>query len=476
LELLVRGWAGLTMRGGGVGAVESFSIYVEDGVIVAAGSDEEVMRVASKSDHYFDVRDKGLIMPGLIDAHMHTQLAIARGFCQDVPEIEWMRKTVSPIMKHVDKNHVLAGSLLAVLEALKTGTTTLGDYGHRMSFLAREIYAKYGLRAVLTETINSLDSSLSDIKEDELYPFDIERGYGEFDAAKKLYNDFHKPPRINVMLGPQALDMVPLNLLKEITEFARENNVMIHMHVAQGGRERRQIIKRYGNSTVKILHKEKILGPNLLAAHCHDASDEELKIMAKNNVKMVSCQRSIALIDGIVPPLAKYLLLGGLSALGTDQAAGNNNQSLFTELKFVCFLNKVLMKDPTAIPAWKVLRLATIEGAMAVGLDDYLGSLEEGKRGDFIVVDLKHLNLNPVLTRPVRNYIFNLVYSSFGNEVSHVFVDGEPKVVDGKVTFVDEDSVVDKANEMALDLMDKAAGEYIDIDSMMVKYLWRGLI
>jgi 5-methylthioadenosine/S-adenosylhomocysteine deaminase len=113
---------------------------------------------------------------------------------------------------------------------------------------------------------------------------------------------------------------------------------------------------------------------------------------------------------------------------------------------------------------------------MAVGLDDYLGSLEEGKRGDFIVVDLKHLNLNPVLTRPVRNYIFNLVYSSFGNEVSHVFVDGEPKVVDGKVTFVDEDSVVDKANEMALDLMDKAAGEYIDIDSMMVKYLWRGLI
>ena len=464
------------MRGEGVGAVENFSIYVEDGVIVAAGRDEEVMKVASKADYYYDVRDKGLIMPGLIDAHMHTQLAIARGFCQDVPEIEWMRKTVSPIMKHVDKKHVLAGSLIAVLEALKTGTTTMGDYGRGMSFLAKEIYVKYGLRAVLTETINSLDSSLSDIGEDELYPFDMERGYKEFEAAKKLYYIFHKPPMINVMLGPQALDMVPINLLKEITEFARDNNVMMHMHVAQGGRERKQILKRYGDSTVKVLLREGILGPYLLAAHCHDASDDELKIMAEKKVRMVSCQRAIALIDGIVPPLAKYLLFGGLSALGTDQAAGNNNQSLFTELKFVCFLNKVLMKDPTAIPAWKALRLATVEGAMAIGLDSYIGSLEEGKRGDLVVIDLKRLNLNPVLTKPVRNYIFNLVYSSFGNEVTHVFVDGEPKVVDGTSTFVDEDAVVDKVNKMALDLMDKAAEEYIDINSMMVKYHDMGLI
>ncbi len=476
MSLLVRGWTALTMSGDGVGVIENASLYVEDGIIIAIGRDEEVMKVANKGDHYYDVRENGLIMPGLIDAHMHTQLAIARGLCQDVPEIEWMRKTVSPIMKYTEAKHILAGSLLAVLEALKTGTTTFGDYGHMMSLIADSIYVKYGLRAVLTETINSLDSSLSDVGEDELYPFDCDRGRREFGDARLLYRKYHNPPSISVMLGPQALDMVPIELLREIMEYARYKSIMVHMHVAQGGRERRQITKRYGDSTVKVLKREKILGPHLLAAHCHDASDEELRILAQYNVKMVSCQRSIAIIDGIVPPLAKYLSYGGSSALGTDQAAGNNNQSLFTELKFVSLLNKVLMRDPSVLPAWRTLRLATIEGAKAIGIDKYVGSLEPGKRGDFIIVDLNRFNLNPVIKKPIRNYIFNLVYSSLGNEVSHVFVDGVPKVVDSKITFLDEDKVVEDARRLSYDLMDKAGDEYMGMESLIVSYHKAGLI
>lgn len=469
MSVLVRGKAILSMKNNGLGIIDKGTIYVENGKIQGIGPDEEVLKIGNKSDYYIDVRDTGLIMPGLIDAHMHTHLAIIRGFCQDVPEIEWMMKTVSPFTKLFEERYTIAGSLLSVLEALKSGTTTFGDYGSNMKRTLKKIYEKYGLRAIITNTINSISTSLDNISENDLYPFDIEKGYKQFEYTKKLFEQYDNKPNVFIMLGPQALDMLPLSLLKEIVEFALENNTMVHMHVAQGERERRQVYKRYGESTVKILEKEKIVGPHLLAAHCHDANDEELKILADNDVRMVSCQRSISMIDGVIPPLAKYIALGGKAALGTDQASGNNNQSLFSELKMVSILGKVLMKNPTILPAWKVLRLATIEGAMALGLDKYIGSLERSKQGDFIIINLKKHNLRPVLSYPIRNYVFNLVYSSYGNEITHVFINGEPKVMDGKVIIIKEEEVTERAQKMAEELSEKAGEEYNNTNNYLVK-------
>jgi 5-methylthioadenosine/S-adenosylhomocysteine deaminase len=475
LSLLVRCKAMFTMSGPGLGVVKGGAIYVEEGRIVAVGDDRDVMRSSSKGDYYYDLRGKGVVLPGFIDAHMHTPLTIVRGFCQDVPEIEWMRRTVSPLMRSAEYKHLLAGSRLGVLEALRSGTTTFGDYTGISESLARDIYLKYGLRGVLTHTINSLASSIDRVGEGELYPFDLERGYSEYESARELFFKYHSPPSLSVMMGPQALDMVPLSLIKEIYSFALEKGIMVHMHIAQGGRERIQIKKRYGDSTVNVLYREGLLNPSLLAAHCHDASDDELRLLASEGVSMVSCQRSIAMIDGVVPPLIKYLGYGGRSALGTDQASGNNNQSLFSELKFVSILNKVLARDPSVLPAWKVLRLATIEGAMAIGMDRFVGSLEVGKRGDIVVVDLDRYNLTPVLDYPIRNYVFNLIYSSFGNEVAHVFIDGVPMVVDGRVVAMDEEAIVKEAQDMAEDLVKRAGEDYLGMDSYIVRGFREGL-
>ncbi len=470
-SLLIRAWEAITFKGDGLGIVENAAIYVEDGEIVAVGHDEDVLRYANKKDYYFDLRNKGLILPGFIDAHMHTQLAIIRGYCQDVPEYEWMHKTVAPLMKHAKNEHILAGSRLAVLEALKTGTTTFGDYGNNMEIITEEIYLKNGLRAAITETINSIPVTLNKLSDDELYPLDYDIGYKKFQKNITLYRKYELNPLINVMLGPQALDMNPLELIKEVYDYASKNNLMIHMHVAQGGRERRQILRRYGDTTIKVLYRNNLLNERLLAAHCHDSTDEELELMARLGVRMVSCQRSISLIDGIIPPLVKYIGYGGTAALGTDQASGNNNQSIFMELKFVSILSKILLRDPSAMPAWKTLRLATIEGAKALGLGDSIGSLEKGKKGDIIAIDLNKYNLSPISRYPIRNYIYNLVYSSQGNEVTHVFINGEPKVVNGEAIIFNEYKIIEEANKYCQDLLDKAGIDYLEAGSKLTKYI-----
>jgi 5-methylthioadenosine/S-adenosylhomocysteine deaminase len=183
--------------------------------------------------------------------------------------------------------------------------------------------------------------------------------------------------------------------------------------------------------------------------HLTEASQEEAALVARCGARLALCSGSIGIIDGIVPPAHAFRSTGGLVALGSDQASGNNCTNIFNEMKLTALFAKIHHRDPTVMPAWEVLRMATIEGARAIGLGDQIGSLEVGKQADLILVDLTAPNLSPVLDGPVRNIVPNLVYAASGHEVKTVMVAGRILVRDGRLLRVDEATIRAEAQEQA---------------------------
>jgi 5-methylthioadenosine/S-adenosylhomocysteine deaminase len=221
------------------------------------------------------------------------------------------------------------------------------------------------------------------------------------------------------------------------------------MHVAQGDREMNQMLKRHGERTPAYLDRIGYLDEQLLAVHLTEATDAETALIASRGAAMVLCSGSIGIIDGIVPPAHVFRQHGGAVALGSDQAPGNNCMNIFNEMKLTALFNKIKYRDPTVLPAWEVLRMATIEAATALGMADEIGSLEPGKQADLILVDLAEPNLCPVLTDPVRNIIPNLVYSASGHEVRTAIVAGKVVMADRRVLTVNEAAIRGEAQAQA---------------------------
>jgi 5-methylthioadenosine/S-adenosylhomocysteine deaminase len=216
------------------------------------------------------------------------------------------------------------------------------------------------------------------------------------------------------------------------------------------------------------------LDEQLLAVHLTEASDDEAAMVARSGARLALCSGSIGIIDGIVPPAHVFRRNGGLVALGSDQASGNNCNNVFNEMKLTALFNKIKYRDPTVMPAWEVLRMATVEGASAIGLGDEIGSLEEGKQADLVLVDLTALNLTPVLDGPVRNIVPNLVYAASGREVKLVMVAGRVLVRDGHVLSVNECAVRAEAQAQAEALSQRVAADPSHKRLSLVQAMRRG--
>jgi 5-methylthioadenosine/S-adenosylhomocysteine deaminase len=427
------------MEDAGVGYVPDGAVAIRDACIVGVGPTSELVS-SFEVEETLDASECA-VLPGLIDAHMHTPLAIVRGVAQDVSH--WMQQALAPFSRHITPQASLAGTRLNVVEALRAGTTTLVDYARPIPGWA-EIFEEIGVRARLTPTINALPpGGMAGWVVGDLYPLDEVAGQAAIDAAVAFATDWHGAAngRITVMVGPQAPDMLSREQLLQVKRVAEREGWMIHMHVAQGDREIDQMLQRYNQRTPAYLDRIGYLDDQLLTVHLTEATDEEAALIAQRGARMVLCSGSIGIIDGIVPPAHTFRNAGGLVALGSDQACGNNCNNVFNEMKLTALFNKIKFRDPTVMPAWEVLRMATVEGAQAIGLGDEVGSLEVGKHADLIVVDLAAPNLSPVLEAPVRNIVPNLVYAASGHEVRDVMVDGRVLMRNRQVLTADEKAI-----------------------------------
>jgi 5-methylthioadenosine/S-adenosylhomocysteine deaminase len=463
---IINSWL-ITFRDPQLGIIPNGGLGIEDGKFSFVGSMKDFHYNAA--DRVIDATNH-VVLPGLINAHVHTKYALLRGAAQDLPEIEWMNKGIGPFALHMTQADTLVGSKLGVLEGLRSGTTTFAEYANNVAQLVEDVYLPFQARIVATEVINEVCQDRSHLKPTDLYEFDRSRGEEALHRTEELIKRFGRQSLVSCHYGPQALDMISLELLKAIREEAAAKDTRLHMHISQGERERLQIQGRYGKdaSTIKVLNRHELLDEYLLAAHCHDTDESERELMVQRAVKLVGCPSSIGMIDGIVPPIGHYLELGGVAALGSDQAPGPGHHNMFREMCTASLLTKILRRDPTVLPAWKALQLGTMGGARFLGLDDKIGSLEVGKQADVITIDFRQSHLVPLVAKPFHNFIPNLVYSSTGTEVDNVIIRGQPILLDGSFVQIDEQAIVTEANRRAERVFEEATEDWLKAGSKLV--------
>ena len=443
----------ITMEGKGLGVIEEGGLAIQDGKIAAVGTAEEMRRADARRK----IDASGMaVLPGLIDAHVHTGFGLLRGLSQDIGS--WMQRGLWPFYDELDREGAAIGSRLAILEAMKAGTTTFNDFFGNMADLARN-HVSMGTRAIVTEMVNEMLKKLTDNK----------TGLYAFNRALALYDAFEgaENGRITVGFGVQATDMLSTELLCRMYREARSRNKKFMLHLEQGDREIDQMQRRYGKRSIAYLEELGMLDENLLAVHLTESSGEDAKYLAGKGASLLHCAGTIGLIDGINPPIGEYLAAGGSVALGSDHVPGNNCSNMFNEMKLTALLNKNKYRDPSVFPAWQMLRLCTVDAAHVLGMENEIGSLREGKKADVILIDLNQPSLAPVITYPFRNLVANLVYSARGSEVRTSIIDGNIVMENGVVTTVDEAAIVREANEAARELAQRGA-KRVEPDSEML--------
>ena len=369
-DIIIYGGFLITMEGKGTGVIPNGALAIKGNQIAAVGTTDDILH-RYQAHRYINAENKA-VLPGLIDTHIHTSNAIVRGCSQDIEK--WMYSGILPLLSLAKTENLVAGSMLNIVEAVKNGTTTFCDYDFPMLELIKN-HIRVGTRVVAAEMINELPTVTYGVQDTQLRDFDPAKGNRQLMEAIRLVEQYHQSNggRITCMMGPQATEMCSIPLLREIKNYAEQNQLDIHMHVAQGERETRQVLERYGKRPVELLDELGYLTPKLHAAHITETNDAERRLLAERGVSMALCSCSIGIISGELPPAQEYMQCGGKVGLGSDQAPGNNCNNLFNEMKFTAIMHKYKNHNATVFPAWKVLRMATIEAAQAMGIADQVG-------------------------------------------------------------------------------------------------------
>ena len=388
----------------------------------------------------------GLVaLPGLIDTHTHLSQTLQRGLVDDVPLMKWMR-FMTELSSKVDRELCYTGILLCLLEKLKNGiTTTLAMVGEYEGFDEMELTVKAvektGIRAALAGVLidyQELPSHTapvgSRISSPEKELRKVEEWFRRYDGGLG--------GRLRVFLGPQGFPASSPELLREAAHKARELGTRIHAHVAEA--EVTQILcrRRYGKSEVELLEDIGFLGDDVILAHCVQISGEDAKIIGKYGSTVAHCPSSNLKLGNGPAPIHLILRNGGTVTLGVDGAASNNAQDLFYEMRLASLLQKGLNRDATLLPSMKVLEMATVDAAYALGMGGEVGSLEVGKKADIILIDRRAPHL-----LPVQRITSHLIYNARGSDVRTVIVDGRLIVHEGRFLPFDEDEFLEKVEE-----------------------------
>lgn len=409
------------------------SILVRDGVIKEVGKTS-----VGSADVEIDAKGK-IALPGLINTHTHLSMTLFRGFADDMLLQDWLQKKIWPLeAKHTDETCYF-GALLGSAEMIMSGTTSFVDMYFHMEHVA-EAVAEAGLRGFLSYgVIDLFDQAKARKEQDSTRKF--------FDYVQALGN-----PRIRFALGPHAPYTCSAETLLWAKEFAEKNGAILHIHIAETRREQADFQKQHGMRVVEYLDKIGALSENMLAAHCVWLTKSEVGLLAKAGVSVAHCPVSnMKLASGGVAPLPEMFEAGMAVGLGTDGPSSNNTLDMFETMKVCALLHKAHRWDPTVLNAQKVLDLATIEGARALGVQKEIGSIEAGKRADIILLNGRAPNMIPIHGKDT--VISDLVYSASSANVDTTIVDGNVLMQNREIKSLNVDEVLSRTQELALRLI-----------------------
>jgi cytosine/adenosine deaminase-related metal-dependent hydrolase len=380
-----------------------------------------------------------LVMPGLVQAHVHTCQTLARGRADDLELLDWLRTVVWPYEAALDEAALSASAELACAELLLGGTTAILDMAtvHHTDavFAAAE---RSGLRA-------TIGKAMMDFPDPQIPAGLRESTQASLDASAKLIARWHGAAdgRLRYAYAPRFVPSCTDELLREVATQARARGVRIHTHASENLGEVALVHQRFGKPNIEVLDDLGLLGPHACIAHCIHLSADERRLLAARGAHVCHCPSSnLKLASGIADVPA--LVAAGVSvAIGADGAPCNNNLDGLHELRLTALLHKH-RAGPRALPAAEVVRMATLGGAAALGLADRIGSLELGKRGDVIAIDLA-----PLHTVPTASPWSAVAYAAQACDVRHVAVDGALVVRDRQLATLELGAVRDRARTAA---------------------------
>jgi 5-methylthioadenosine/S-adenosylhomocysteine deaminase len=402
------------------------SVAVQDGRIVAVLPTEQAER-RFQAAQTSELAEHALI-PGLINSHTHAAMTLMRGLADDLPLMRWLTEHIWPAEQaHVGVDFVHAGSELAVAEMLRGGITCFSDMYFFPETTAR-VAREAGMRAVVGMIVIDFPSPYAQGPEEYL------------DKGLALHDALRHDPLISTAFAPHAPYTVSAPYLERIRKLADELDVPIHTHVHETADEVRESVEQTGQRPLQQLAGMGLVSPNLVAVHMTQLTDEEIGAFAATGAHVVHCPESnLKLASGFCP--VQSLLDQGINvALGTDGAASNNDLDMFGEMRSAALLAKGVAGDASALPAGQALRMATLNGARALGIAQDTGSLVAGKYADMVAVDLGRVGC-----QPVYNPASQIVYTAGRDQVSDVWVAGRHVVTSATLTTVNSDEVLKAA-------------------------------
>lgn len=374
----------------------------------------------------------GLVLPGLVNGHTHAAMTLFRGLADDLPLMQWLENYIFPAERNMDAEFVYTGTLLALAEMILSGTTTFCDM-----YLFEEEVAKAAKKAGVRCLVGEV-----------LYDFPSPN-YGSvgkgLEYTESLIQKWRDDPIVSIAVEPHSLFTCSPELLMAANELALKHRVPLIIHVAETLNEVSEIKGKYAKTPIEHLDSLGLLGAHLIADHCVHLGPSDIKKMAEHGVKVVHNPESNMKLASGIAPVPELIKQGVTVGLGTDGCASNNNLDLFSEMDTAAKLHKVHAMDPTVVDAVTVLRMATIQGARALGLQDITGSLEIGKKADVIVIDTH----KPHLT-PMYNAVSHLVYAASGNDVTHSVINGKLVMEDRKLLTLDLDEIIARSREKSV--------------------------
>lgn len=398
---------------------EDIDILIEDEIIKKIDTDiEEVV------DKIIDATGK-VVMPGLINTHSHVPMSIFRETVDGYITQDWLEQKIWPMEDKLTRDDIYNASMLSFIEMIKTGTTTIND----MYFMTEDIIKaaiESGIRLQTTRTLMDLAGD-GDIRINEL---------------EELINKY-KEENITFNIGIHGFYTTNAQYIPKCVDLAKKYNLPIHIHFCENSKEVEDINNMYGVSNPVELIKRYFKGMHVILAHSVKLTSEEIKELANEDIYISHCPVSNLKLGCGVAKIVEMQTEGITVSLGTDGQGSGSNLDLFETMKFSALLQKGILENPKVLTAYEVLKMATVNGAKALGLEKRIGSITEGKIADIII-----LNLDEVTTKPINDIFAEIVYNIKGTNVETTIVNGKILMEDRKLKKIEEKSIYEACDKI----------------------------
>lgn len=436
--VLIEGGTLLTMDG--EDRVVTGDLYIEDGRIRSVGE-----KTAASAELVIDARSSA-VLPGFVQTHVHLCQTLFRGAADDLPLIDWLKKRIWPMEAAHTPQSVRASARLAIAEMIKGGTTcalTMETVNHTVEAL--RAVEEAGFRA-------TIGKCMMDKGEDVPAALHEEREASVRESLA-LIAEWHGRAggRIRCCFAPRFAVSCTRELLIEVARLAREHGVMVHTHASENVDEIAMVESETGLRNITYLDSLGLTGTHVALAHCVHLDDTEIELLRSTGSHVLHCPSSNLKLGSGIARISEMLERNVSVSLGADGAPCNNRLDMLTEMRTAALLQKV-SRGADALPARRVLRMATIDGARALGLDQEIGSLEAGKRADIAIINLANIHMTPRPADPIST----VVYAAQASDVRTVIIDGQPVMLDRQLLTLDEREVMDDAEREASLLLGRA--------------------